>query len=193
MADVAPGATGAPQRVLWLLRHAKTVRDPPAGGTDHDRRLAPRGRRDADALGRRLADPADRLGLGRILDGHSLPDLVLCSTATRTVQTAERVFEPVTGAPPTRYLRTLYSAAPEGVLAEVKAVEETLAAVMVVGHNPAISDLAEALVDPEGPDGDRPARGLPTCALAVYWLDAGRWADVELGGARLAALFSPPY
>ena len=38
-------------RTLWLLRHAKTVADPPAGGADIDRVLAPRGRRDATALG----------------------------------------------------------------------------------------------------------------------------------------------
>ena len=36
---------------LWLLRHAKAVADPPSGGEDFDRVLAPRGRRDGAALG----------------------------------------------------------------------------------------------------------------------------------------------
>ena len=80
---------------LWLLRHAKTVPDPPAGKTDHERPLAPRGRRDADALARRLE--ADRLGF----KAADLPGLVLCSTAVRTVQTAERVL-PGPGRPPGR-------------------------------------------------------------------------------------------
>ena len=42
-------------RMLWLLRHAKTVTDPPPGGADFDRVLTPRGRRDAAALGHLFA------------------------------------------------------------------------------------------------------------------------------------------
>ena len=49
-------------RTLWLLRHAKTVTDPPPGGDDFDRVLAPRGRRDAKALGRLFAGAGEGLG-----------------------------------------------------------------------------------------------------------------------------------
>ena len=49
-------------RTLWLLRHAKAVTDPPPGGSDFDRVLAPRGRRDATALGRLFAGPGEGLG-----------------------------------------------------------------------------------------------------------------------------------
>ena len=45
-------------RLFWLLRHAKTLADPPKGGGDHERKLAPRGRKDADAL----RGPAGRRG-----------------------------------------------------------------------------------------------------------------------------------
>ena len=51
-------------RTLWLLRHAKAVTDPPPGGSDFDRVLAPRGRRDATALGRLFAGPGVGLGAG---------------------------------------------------------------------------------------------------------------------------------
>lgn len=78
--------------ILWLLRHAKAVADPPAGGTDHDRPLTPRGRRDAEALGRHLSDP----GFGP----EGRPELVLCSTATRTVQTAAGVLSALDRPPP---------------------------------------------------------------------------------------------
>ena len=63
---LCPGlmATKARTRTLWLLRHAKTVTDPPPGGTDFDRVLAPRGRRDATALGRLFAGSGDGLGPG---------------------------------------------------------------------------------------------------------------------------------
>jgi phosphohistidine phosphatase len=56
---------GPPVRHLWILRHAKAASDAPWGGSDKDRPLAARGRRDASALGRRLAaDPID-LRFGR--------------------------------------------------------------------------------------------------------------------------------
>ena len=62
--------TGLMPRTLWLLRHAKTVTDPPHGGTDFDRVLAPRGRRDATALGRVPVPQghAARTGPGRPAD-----------------------------------------------------------------------------------------------------------------------------
>ena len=62
--------------LLYLLRHAKSDWDETL--TDHDRPLASRGVRDATAAGRLLAVPGWR------------PDLVLCSTAVRTVQTWQR-------------------------------------------------------------------------------------------------------
>ena len=40
---------------MWILRHAKAAAEPPAGGRDRDRPLTARGRRDAAALGARLA------------------------------------------------------------------------------------------------------------------------------------------
>ncbi|MGH9046907.1 MAG: SixA phosphatase family protein, partial [Acidimicrobiales bacterium] len=89
----------ANHRILWVLRHAKTVRQPPVGGTDHERVLAKRGQRDADALGGRLGDHGDHLGL----DPALMPGLVLSSTAVRTVQTTERVLAGLTEPPPVTY------------------------------------------------------------------------------------------
>ncbi len=166
---------------LWLLRHAKTVPDPPVGKTDHERPLAPRGRRDADALARRLE--ADRLGF----KAADLPGLVLCSTAVRTVQTAERVL-PGLGDPPVEYRRALYDATPEEVIDELRALDDGIATVMVVGHNPTAQILAVSLE--KKPD---ERRTFPTCALAVYRLPAVRWADVEQGTGSLVGLFSPPF
>jgi phosphohistidine phosphatase len=166
--------------ILWLLRHAKTVPDPPAGKTDHDRPLAPRGRRDADALGKRLADP----GFGPA----ELPALVLCSTATRTVQTAERVLAALDHPPPVEYRRSLYGASPEQVLDELRGVEEGVPSVMVVGHNPTAHDLVTSL----GRDGKGPT-SFPTCALAVYRLPVSRWPEVAAGTATLLGLYAPPF
>jgi phosphohistidine phosphatase len=166
---------------LWLLRHAKTVPDPPPGKTDHERPLAPRGRRDADALAHRLE--TDLLGF----KASTLPKLVLCSTAVRTVQTAERVV-PGLGDPPVEYRKALYNASPEDVIDELRELDDGIASVMVVGHNPTAQILAVTM---EKKRDER--RTFPTCALAVYRLPAKRWADVDQGTGTLVGLFSPPY
>ena len=168
--------------ILWLLRHAKAVPDPPKGGSDHERVLTPRGRRDADALGRRLA--GDRLGLAP----GDLPELVLCSTATRTVQTAERALAQLDGPPSVDHLRSLYGATPDQVLDALRAVDDRVHSVMVVGHNPTACDLSVAM--DRSPDG---RASFPTCAVAVFDLPCRRWAEVGEGEGRLRGLFAPPY
>ena len=165
---------------LWLLRHAKAATDPPPGGTDHERPLAPRGRRDAAALGERL---------GTL--GHPLPEAVLTSTATRTVQTAEAVTASL-GVTLDRRGTLYYGSTPEDVLAELRSVPEGVGSVMVVGHNPTTHELAIDLVG-----GDELARvtlrAFPTCALAVYRLATARWEEVGAGLATLVGFYRPPY
>src|SRR6202046_4428595 len=96
-------ATKAAQRArtLWLLRHAKTVSDPPAGGTDFDRVLAPRGRRDATALGRLFAGKGERLGPALL--GVPRPQVALVSPAARTAATAELVLTDMADPPERRF------------------------------------------------------------------------------------------
>jgi phosphohistidine phosphatase len=178
-------------RLLWLLRHAKTRKDPPRGGSDHDRALATRGHRDAVALGARLGPGGDRLGLEPAL----LPQAVLSSTAKRTVQTVELVLADMAHPPPVTYLRTLYSASPEDVLGLLGTVEDDVSSVMVVGHNPTAEDLAVSLLADDDRAGrtEVDERGFPTCALGVYRLDAKRWMDAAEGTATLVGLFTPPF
>ena len=180
-----------PTRLFWLLRHAKTLADPPKGGGDHERKLAPRGRRDADALGRRLGEGGDRLGFA----AAELPAAVLCSTATRTTQTAERVLADLARPPALTLLATLYSATPETVLREVATVDDDVRALMVVGHNPTAHELAAGMLDHADKSGRHQVerRGFPTCALAVYAVPAARWRDLAPASATLVGLFLPPF
>lgn len=165
---------------LWLLRHAKAEQLPPPGGEDHDRPLAPRGRRDAAALGRVLPSL-----------GHPLPTVVLASTARRTLQTAEAATARL-GVPLDRR-RRLYYASAQDVLAELATVGEGAPSVMVVGHNPATHLLALALLHDEDAAGRGALSSFPTCALAVLVAPAARWADFGAGSATLAGFYRPPY
>ena len=173
-------------RSLWLLRHAKTVRHPPVGGADHERTLAPRGRRDADALGQRLGDHGDHLGLG----DDVMPALVLCSTAARTVETTERVLAGLAEPPPVSYVRSLYDASPGEVLEQVSMVDEDITSVMVVGHNPAFETLVAAL--PKSPIPSLKA-GFGTCGLAVFDLPVRRWDEIVPRIATVLGVFHPPF
>lgn len=168
-------------RALWLLRHAKAAEAAP-GGTDHARPLAPRGHRDAAALGARLT--------ALDLPGVALPGVVLCSTATRTTETAAGVAGPLGVTVDRR--RRLYYASPDDVLDEVRTTDDTVRSVMVVGHNPTTHALALGLLDEEDPDRLRLDR-YPTCALAVFRLAAARWSEVAEHQAELAGFFTPPY
>lgn len=149
-------AKGSGERWLWLLRHAKAVPAPPAGGTDHDRPLSARGRRDCEALGHHLGDDGDRLGLA----AEQLPELVLCSTATRATETVDGVFAQMSRPPQVLYVRSLYSASPDDVLEEVAMVEDERRSVMVVGHNPTtealVLELLAAATDGSPVEADRP-------------------------------------
>ncbi len=121
-----------------------------------------------------------------------LPELVLCSTATRTRQTAERVLGAMADPPPVDYRRALYNGSPERVVRELAGVEE--GSVMVVGHNPTFSALVLELAS----SADFAKAGLdranfPTSALAVYRFSVKSWDAVSFGAGRLLGLFSPPY
>jgi len=183
----SPEPTG---RLLWLLRHAKTQKSPPRGGSDHERALTTRGHRDAEALGAHLGPAGDRLGF----DPAQLPGTVLSSTARRTVQTVELVLADLTDPPPVTYLRSLYTASPEGIIGLLASVDDEVEAVMVVGHNPTFYELAFSILAPDDPGRlELDGRGFPTCALAVYRLEAKDWADVAEGTGNLVGLFTPPF
>jgi phosphohistidine phosphatase len=176
---------------LWLLRHAKTRREPPPGGSDHERQLSPRGQKDATKLGERLGDRGDHLGL--TLD--ELPGLVLCSTATRSVQTVERALAGMASPPPVKYEHALYEASPQELLDQVHRVDDDVPTVMVVGHNPTFEDLALGLLhkgDKRGRE-ELGSKGFPTCAVGVFDLDGDRWRQAALGAATLGGLYAPPF
>jgi phosphohistidine phosphatase len=180
-------------RTLWLLRHAKTVTDPPPGGDDFDRVLAPRGRRDATALGRLFSGTGDGLGPG--LRDVPPPRIALVSPAARTAATADLVLADVADPPQRRLEKGLYAADPDEVLAFVQDLPDDVDAAMVVGHNPTAHALSQGLLSPRDKKGLASAakNGFPTCALGVYAFDVDHWADVVARTAKLVTIMGPPY
>jgi phosphohistidine phosphatase len=160
---------------LLLLRHAKSSWDDP-GLPDHDRPLAPRGHRAAERMAEHL--------------GSNVPhvDLVLSSSALRTMQTLERMTEAFGGAE-IAVEDELYGATDDELLERLRRVVEADETVALIGHNPGIQDLGIALAG-RGEDLDRMRAKFPTGALAVLEFD-GPWLRLSKGGARLASFVTP--
>jgi phosphohistidine phosphatase len=190
-----PKSGRAPVRHLWLLRHAKAASDAPWGGSDRERPLTGRGRRDAAALGRRLATEQPVLGL----EGVPPPALAICSSAVRTRQTADLVAKAMGRRLPVDSHRSLYDAGTDVVLGYLGEIDNAVESALVVGHNPTVYQVAFELVGDGGDDrsvADRAAlesHRFPTCALAVLTLDVQAWEDVVHGCGALAGIFKPPY
>ncbi|MSP67570.1 MAG: histidine phosphatase family protein [Alphaproteobacteria bacterium] len=166
-------------RTLLLLRHAKSSWAGP-GQADHDRPLAPRGRKAAVEMGRMLR----ARGL--------IPDLVLLSTARRTVETWE-LLAPELGRPvPARRLKSLYLAGPQRLLTVLRRVDPTIGKVMLIGHNPGLHGLALLLVVAGDPVlRDRLAEKYPTAALAAIAVAEAPWRDLSQGSGTLAQFLTP--
>lgn len=125
-------AGARPLRRLVVLRHAKSAW--PEGVPDHQRPLAPRGRRDAPAAGIALAET------------DSLPDLALCSTAVRARQTWELASAEWGTPPPVRYEPSLYAADVPELLDAVHQVPPEVETLLLIGHNPGLEDLVLELM-----------------------------------------------
>ncbi|MEW1677494.1 histidine phosphatase family protein [Streptomyces noursei] len=165
-----------PRRIV-LLRHAKAEW---SDESDHERPLADRGRKDAPVAGRWLA------GAG------VTPELTLCSTATRTRETWKLVVSELPQRPKTVYDERLYEASLGELIAILNETSDEVSDLVVVGHNPGVHALADALAGEA--DGDLLAwmnrSGFPTSAVAVLTF-TGSWKSVEHGVGRLVAFWSP--
>jgi len=122
-------------KTVTLFRHAKSDWKDSAIIDDFDRPLSERGVKAAPKM-------------GKVIRAHGLmPDIILCSPSVRTRQTlqlaAPNAFETL---PEIRFDPKLYHPDVEALLHFLRALPETVAHVMIVGHNPALTDLITLLV-----------------------------------------------
>ena len=164
-------------RQLLLFRHAKSTWDD-ASVPDRDRPLNARGRRSAAVMRQAMRD----LGLA--------PDMVLVSTARRTMETLEAL-EPWDDTPLIEPMDSLYLASPVQLTAALHGVAETVRSVLLIAHNPGLHDLALGLAGSSGSATERAlAEGFPTAALAEFVV-AGSWWDLREGSGRLVRFLTP--
>lgn len=161
---------------LHLLRHAKSGY--PDGVEDHERPLARRGREAARSIGRHLAKTAGDI------------DLVLCSTAVRARETLNQVLLGFDERPTVRFEDGLYLASATALLRRLRQLDESCDAVLVVGHNPGLHELALALADPETPGHVALSGKFPAGARASF-IVASSWATLQPGQQKLIDYVTP--
>jgi len=149
---------------LLICRHAK------AGWhdtSDFDRPLDMQGERDAPEMGRRLAQQG------------VLPDLIMSSPAARAITTA-RHYARQLGIPPEqiRCNPAQYAASVQKLVSLIRTVDSGVGTLMLVGHNPESTDLANAL-------GGLRIANIPTSGIVALAFSQCAWADLTAGSGTL--------
>jgi phosphohistidine phosphatase len=165
-------------RILYVLRHAKSSWSNHQLD-DHDRPLAKRGQNAVNRLRR------------YVTEAGVAPDLVLCSSARRTVMTLEGIASALPADTNVHIEASLYCATSDQLLGRLHDVSDDTASVLLIGHNPGLETLVSLLIG----DGDealrlRVAAKFPTGALATLAFD-GRWSDLAPADATLQAFVVP--
>lgn len=155
-------------KYLYLVRHAKSSWDFPELD-DFDRPLNKRGKRNAPEMGLRLATRELKL------------DAIISSPAKRAITTARNVAEQL------EYpleniteLEDIYHATRSELVEVIRGVQDQFKRVMLVGHNPAFTDLANFLKEPDYHIGN-----VPTCGVVAIEFSLNYWNDVSKHCGRM--------
>jgi len=146
-------------RTLYIMRHCKSRWDQ-SNVQDIDRKLSARGKRDAHNIGGRLALEVPP------------PDLIITSTARRARATAKRVAK-AWGYKAERIKEPrLYDATRQSCVGLLRALDDSVESVMIVGHNPHLEEMVFFL-------GDRAVQ-MATGTVARVDLPIDSWQELGL-------------
>ncbi len=157
---------------LYIIRHAKSSwKD--SSLNDYDRPLSKRGKRDAPMMGERL------------LQLPVKADLVMSSPALRAAKTARKIAKAIDyPKKKIEYRKELYTDSENDVLNTIHSIDNRFDEVLMIGHNPAFTDVAETL---SGATIDN----IPTCGVFVMDHDVQSWDEIQPGTGHMV-LFDYP-
>jgi len=145
---------------LFLLRHAKSSWDYPEL-SDFERPLNKRGKHDAPLMA------------GVMIKHKVIPDIILSSPATRAAMTAKAVTEilrvPDDGL---MFNNEIYEASPSRLLDIIRLIDDSLHKVLLVGHNPGLTGLANILTDHH-------VDNIPTAGLFGLSINIPKWKNIN--------------
>ncbi|MCK4793184.1 MAG: histidine phosphatase family protein [Desulfobacteraceae bacterium] len=143
-------------KTLYLFRHAKSSWKYPHLD-DFERPLNNRGRKSA-------------LFMGEILKQLNVsPELIISSPATRAAMTA-RVIADMINYPleKIRYSETIYLSGKDEIIHVIRDINDAVKKAMVIGHNPAFTDLANYI-------SDQRISNIPTCGVLCMDFNISSW------------------
>ena len=159
-------------KTLYLVRHAKAD----SSGNypkDYYRPLTANGMTDAARMARNMANEGVKL------------DQVICSPAERTRQTAEIFSDQLHfDSKNIEFFENLYESRLLDYLTVINATSSSINTVMLIGHNPTISFLAEYLTGAEIGD-------VPTSGVITISFDGMEWTEISKKSGRLVKFESP--
>lgn len=161
---------------LYIVRHAKSSWKTD-GLDDFQRPINARGRKAAPAM-------------GNYMQRHNLqPDLILCSAAIRARETLDLILSALDGEPTIEIEEGLYLASAETLLDRLRRLDHGPDAVLLIGHNPGLHDLALSMAAP----GEQkiPTEKYPTAALTELVFENLDWSDVGPGTGKVVRFVAP--
>jgi phosphohistidine phosphatase len=127
---------------------------------DFERPLNKRGRKNAPFIGKILKKLEVK------------PEIVLSSPACRAAMTARMIADKMNyPIEEIRYNENIYEFSEDALIHVVINLDDTVNKAMLIGHNPALTDLANYI-------GDQPISNIPTCGVVSVDLDISSWAKI---------------
>lgn len=152
-------------KTLYLLRHAEA-----------EKRLL------LEDLERNLTDAgrAQVVDLAKKMNSHKYDfDVALCSIAYRTIETCSILLEKLNSKAPLEKKASLYNPSIEDFIANLETLDDKINSVLIVSHNPAISELRNFLSSHEsGLTYFNPAD------MEVLKLDIDSWKEIQANCAH---------
>lgn len=151
-------------KTLYLMRHAKSSWDF-IDLSDHDRPLNNRGRKDAPAMGRELA--AREVSV----------DLIMSSSAVRALSTATLVAKELEyDVDKIAIEEDIYKSDKKGLQAIIQNIPNQFDQVMLLGHNPTLTELVNLLSPELIPD-------IPTAGVVALRFACATWREISKDNA----------
>ena len=161
-------------KLVYFIRHAKSSWDRPE---------LPDHRRDLLDVGIKRTRKVAKWMINKSI----APDLIISSPATRAYRTAGIVaqfFEypekKIVTAP------TLYPGSPEHIMETLYALPDTMQQVIIVSHNPALTELVNSFLET-----NKKIFNFPTSAVAGVRFDTDQWEKIELADYHVNFIISP--
>jgi phosphohistidine phosphatase len=152
-------------KTIYLVRHAKSSWKE-AGLSDFERPLNKRGQHDAPFMAKLLAKKDE------------MPEVIVSSPALRALTTAKIFASEFNSDTQIVEEEKIYEAGLGNLIKIINNLPETNKTVMIFGHNPGLTYLANYL-------GDKSIDNIPTCGIVKITFDINSWQDISDGSGKI--------